>query len=88
MNFYIPHRRTLNDSAGLAVERGSPDAPDVVESFGPGDVLPDYILGPRPISTSLGGSLTVTRDVGISALIRQGMGNVHMATCREFNPFL
>ncbi|MFE4831783.1 putative adhesin [Streptomyces sp. NPDC056672] len=46
MNFYIPHRRTLNDSAGLAVERGSPDAPDVVESFGPRDVLPDYILGP------------------------------------------
>ncbi|WP_405688824.1 putative adhesin [Streptomyces sp. NBC_00057] len=88
LNFYIPHRRTLNDSAGLAVERGSPDAPDVVESFGPGDVLPDYILGPPTDLNIMGGSLTVTRDTGISALIRQGMGNVHMAMCREFNPFL
>ncbi|MFG3499518.1 RHS repeat-associated core domain-containing protein, partial [Streptomyces sp. NPDC047928] len=85
LHFYVPHRKTLDDSVGLAVERGGPDAPGAVESFGPGSILPDYILGPPTNLNIMSGSLTVTQKTGISAVIKQGMGNVHMAMCREFD---
>ncbi|WP_030935363.1 putative adhesin [Streptomyces sp. NRRL S-646] len=87
LHFYVPHGRKLGDSAGLAVERGV-DAPGAVESFGPGDILPDYVIGPPTDLNIMSGSRTVTRPTGISALITQGMGEVHMAMCREFDPYM
>ncbi|RSS73349.1 putative adhesin [Streptomyces sp. WAC06614] len=87
LHFYVPHKKTLGDGAGKSVELGK-DAPDAVESFGPGSILPDYILGPPTDLNIVSGSWTVTRDSHISQLIRRGMGDVHMAMCREFNPFL
>ncbi|WP_105970915.1 ricin-type beta-trefoil lectin domain protein [Streptomyces geranii] len=87
LHFYIPHKRTLPDSVGTAVERGGAGAPDVVESFGPGSILPDYIISPPTNLNIMGGSRTVTEAVNISKVISQGMGDVHMAICRQFDPF-
>ncbi|MFD3723442.1 putative adhesin [Streptomyces sp. NPDC058674] len=86
LHFYIPHKKTLGDSAGKAVELGK-GAPDVEDVFKPGDILPDYILGPPKDLNIVSGSWTVTRDVNLSKLIGRGMGDVHLAMCREFNPF-
>jgi RHS repeat-associated protein len=85
LHFYIPHNLKLNDSVGKAVEKGGPDAPSPVESFGPGSILPDYIIAPPTNLNIMGGSRTVTEATNISNVISQGMGNVHMAICREFN---
>lgn len=87
LHFYVPHKKTLGDTPGKSVELGR-DAPDVVESFGPGSILPDYILGPPTDLNIVSGSWTVTRETGISKLIGRGMGDVHMAMCREFNPYI
>ncbi|GKQ37326.1 ricin-type beta-trefoil lectin domain protein [Streptomyces sp. A012304] len=85
LHFYIPHNMKLNDSVGKAVEKGGPDAPSPVESFGPGSILPDYIIAPPTNLNIMGGSRTVTEATNISNVISQGMGDVHMAICREFN---
>lgn len=59
-----------------------------VETFGPGETIPNYTLAP-PASSGGGGcsvfenSTTVGKETALSDLLKPGMGNVHWAACRE-----
>ncbi|MEU6085727.1 putative T7SS-secreted protein [Streptomyces sp. NPDC047085] len=87
ISFYVQHGEPLPGLNGLTVERGVYPG-GYVETFGPGDVIPNYTLGP-PASTGGGGfsvfenSTTVGKETALSELLKPGMGNVHWAACRE-----
>lgn len=59
-----------------------------METFGPGDVIPNCTLGP-PAPVGGGGfsvfenSTTVGQRATLKDLLEPGMGNVHWAACRE-----
>ncbi|GAA2418927.1 putative adhesin [Streptomyces mauvecolor] len=87
LSFYIEHGKMIPGLNGVAVEGGSyPGA--AVETFHPGDKIPNYTLGP-PEALGQGGftvyenSTTVGRKTSLSDLLKPDMGNVHWAACRE-----
>ncbi|GAA3395454.1 WXG100 family type VII secretion target [Streptomyces roseoviridis] len=87
ISFYIPHAERLPGLNGVAVEGGSYPG-GAVETFGPGDRIPDYTLAP-PEPKGGGGftvyenSTTVAKRTNLSELLKENMGNVHWAACRE-----
>jgi tetratricopeptide (TPR) repeat protein len=87
ISFYVQHGDALPGLNGLTVERGVYPG-GYVETFGPGDVIPNYTLAP-PASSGAGGfsvfenSTTVGKETALSELLKPGMGNVHWAACRE-----
>ncbi|MFD9573782.1 putative adhesin [Streptomyces sp. NPDC059982] len=88
ISFYVPHGDRIPGLNGVAVEGGSYPG-GAVESFGPGDRIPNYTLAP-PEATGAGGftvyenSTTVAQRTMLSDLLKENMGNVHWAACREF----
>ncbi|WP_181763957.1 putative adhesin [Streptomyces albidus (ex Kaewkla and Franco 2022)] len=85
LDFYVMEGEKLPGLHGLSVERGVYPGP-AVESFGPGDEVPNYTLAP-PQSASkqfcvYENSTTVAAPATVSDLLRPGMGNVHWAACR------
>ncbi|MCQ4045977.1 putative adhesin [Streptantibioticus rubrisoli] len=90
ISFYVPHGDLLPGLNGVAVEAGVYPG-GFVETFHPGDVIPDYTLAAP--SAGLGGSfsvmensVTVTERTRLSELLKEGMGDVHWAACRELEP--
>ncbi|WP_442806721.1 WXG100 family type VII secretion target [Streptomyces sp. NBC_01750] len=88
LSFYVAHGERIPGLNGVAVEGGSyPGA--AVETFGPGDRIPNYTLAP-PEPKGPGGftvyenSKTVAQRTMLSDLLKSDMGNVHWAACREF----
>lgn len=88
ISFYVEHGETLPGLNGLTVERGVYPANGYVETFGPGETIPNYTLAP-PASSGAGGfsvfedSTTVGQRTQLGELLKPGMGNVHWAACRE-----
>ncbi|MEC4016981.1 putative adhesin [Streptomyces sp. H27-D2] len=87
ISFYVPHGERIPGLNGVAVEGGSyPGA--ALETFHPGDSIPNYTLAP-PESTGAGGftvyenSTTVAKRTYLGDLLKLDMGNVHWAACRE-----
>ncbi|MFI1867596.1 putative T7SS-secreted protein [Streptomyces jumonjinensis] len=89
ISFYIDHGEKLPGLNGLAVERGVYPGP-AVETFGPGDRIPNYTLGP-PEAQGFGGftvyenSVTVAQKTALGEILKENMGNVHWAACREID---
>ncbi|MFF2526646.1 putative T7SS-secreted protein [Streptomyces liangshanensis] len=87
ISFYVEHGEKIPGLNGVAVEGGSyPGA--AVETFGPGERIPNYTLGPptamgRSGFTVYENSLTVADKVRLDELLEEGMGTVHWAACRE-----
>ncbi len=87
ISFYVQHGDQLPGLNGLTVERGVYPG-GYVETFHPGDIIPNYTLGP-PAPTGGGGfsvfenSTTVAQRTSLGELLESGMGNVHWAACRE-----
>ncbi|WP_181160543.1 putative T7SS-secreted protein [Streptomyces solincola] len=88
VSFYIPHGERIPGLNGVAVEGGSYPG-HAVETFGPGDRIPNYTLAP-PEAKGPGGftvyenSSTVAQRTKLAELLTENMGNVHWAACREF----
>ncbi|MFG2111480.1 putative T7SS-secreted protein [Streptomyces sp. NPDC048718] len=87
ITFYVEHGDKLPGLNGLTVERGVYPG-GYSQTFKPGEVIPDYTLGP-PASSGGGGfsvfenSTTVGQKTRLGELLEPGMGNVHWAACRE-----
>ncbi|WP_332759153.1 putative T7SS-secreted protein [Streptomyces sp. MT206] len=88
ISFYVEHGERIPGLNGVAVEGGSYPG-GAVETFHPGDRIPDYTLAP-PEATGAGGftvyenSTTVSHRTPLSELLKENMGDVHWAACREF----
>jgi RHS repeat-associated protein len=81
LHFYVPHSRKFSDARANHVEFYGDLAP--VESFGPGQEVPNYYLTPPRRLRVIGTPVTVTRPTRLSQLLRPNQGNVHWAACRE-----
>ncbi|MDQ0943400.1 putative T7SS-secreted protein [Streptomyces sp. V1I1] len=88
ISFYVPHGDRIPGLNGVAVEGGSYPG-GAVETFGPGDRIPNYTLAP-PEPKGPGGftvyenSTTVAQRKTLIDLLKEDMGNIHWAACREF----
>ncbi|MGY3680413.1 WXG100 family type VII secretion target [Streptomyces sp. TE33382] len=88
ISFYVPHGDRIPGLNGVAIEGGSYPG-GALETFGPGDRIPNYTLAP-PEAKGAGGftvyenSTTVAQRTMLSDLLKGDMGNVHWAACREF----
>ncbi|MGW5445342.1 WXG100 family type VII secretion target [Streptomyces asiaticus] len=87
VSFYVPHGDLLPGRNGVAIEAGVLPR-GYVETFHPGDTVPDYTLAPpaAPFGGSFSvmeNSVTVSKRTRLSELLKPGMGNVHWAACRE-----
>ncbi|WP_323748907.1 WXG100 family type VII secretion target [Streptomyces sp. PR69] len=88
ISFYVPDGERIPGLNGVAVEGGSYPG-GAVETFHPGQKVPNYTLGP-PEAVGPGGftvyenSITVARRTLLSDLLKEDMGNVHWAACREY----
>ncbi|MDJ0369460.1 hypothetical protein QMK19_07180 [Streptomyces sp. H10-C2] len=88
ISFYVEHGERIPGLNGVAVEGGSYPAA-ALETFHPGDRIPNYTLGP-PTPSAAGGftvyenSTTVPGRTPLGDLLKPNMGNVHWAACREF----
>ncbi|MCC2278574.1 hypothetical protein LKL35_24565 [Streptomyces sp. ET3-23] len=87
ISFYVPHGDLLPGLNGITVEAGIYPG-GYVETFHPGDVIPDYTLD-APAAGMGGGfsvmekSTTVSQRTLLSQILKPDMGNVHWAACRE-----
>ncbi|MFF4738696.1 putative adhesin [Streptomyces sp. NPDC001262] len=87
ISFYVPHGDLLPGLNGITVEAGVYPG-GYVETFRPGDVIPDYTLD-APAAGMGGGfsvmekSTTVSQRALLSQILKPEMGNVHWAACRE-----
>ncbi|WP_435609357.1 putative T7SS-secreted protein [Streptomyces sp. C10-9-1] len=88
ITFYIPDAERIPGLNGVAVEGGSYPRGGYYETFEAGQQVPDYTLAP-PAASGGGGfsvyenSTTVASKVQLSELLKEDMGNVHWAACRE-----
>lgn len=88
ISFYVEDGELIPGLNGVAVEGGTyPGA--AVETFHPGQQIPNYTLAP-PEASGGGGftvyenSTTVAQRTSLGDLLKPGMGNVHWAACREY----
>ncbi|WP_432001464.1 putative adhesin [Streptomyces sioyaensis] len=87
ISFYVEDGELIPGLNGVAVEGGSYPG-GAVQTFHPGDKIPDYTLAP-PEPHGAGGftvyenSTTVAQRTNLSELLKPDMGNVHWAACRE-----
>lgn len=81
MKVYSPYGGKIDNSDGLAIEQGG--GPDPVDTFGPGDTLPNYTLKPPSGLTIMGSSISVESRTLLSDLLQPNMGVCHWAACTE-----
>jgi hypothetical protein len=83
LHFYVDHGKPLLDSEGLKIERGARNIKPV-QTFGPGDEVPNYVISPPRNLNIMSGSITVAGPTMLSDLLEDGTlsGVVHMAICR------
>ncbi|WP_194906691.1 putative adhesin [Catenulispora rubra] len=84
LHFYVQHGEKLDDSVGTKIERGARDVMPV-QTYGPGERVPNYIIGPPDELKIMSGSTTVDQPKLLSELFDEGTikGVCHMAVCRE-----
>ena len=84
IHFYVEHGEMLDDSVGKAIEGGARTVKPA-QTYGPGDRVPNYTVGPPGGLEILGGSTTFPAPTLISEMFDSGQlsGVVHFATCRE-----
>ncbi len=84
LHFYVEHGGLLEDSIGFQIERGARNIKPV-ETYGPGDLVPNYIIGPPEGLNIMSGSTTVTSERMLGEMLEDGSisGVCHMAICRE-----
>ncbi|WP_255953081.1 putative T7SS-secreted protein [Streptomyces odontomachi] len=81
LKFYVKDGERLSDSIGHAIEVGENRLP--ADTYGPGKMLPDYIVD-RPNGLRISGrSITVNAPTRLSEIVSEGMGAVHVVICRE-----
>ncbi|MEU1784128.1 putative adhesin [Streptomyces abikoensis] len=87
ISFYVPHGDLLPGLNGLTVEAGIYPG-GYVETFRPGETIPDYTLD-APAAGMGGGfsvfekSTTVSERTPLSQILKPSMGDVHWAACRD-----
>lgn len=84
LHFYVEHGEKLLDSVGALIERGARNVKPV-QTYGPGDRVPNYLIGPPEGLNIMSGSTTVPHDRLLSEMLADGTisGVCHMAICRE-----
>jgi hypothetical protein len=87
ITFYGTHGMTISDRLGNAVERNTVPTQQFSETYGPGELVPNYRLRP-PVQPKLhikyrlgGGNVTVTEDVLLEDILKPNMGPVDWAAC-------
>lgn len=88
VTFYARHGQVITDSLGQAIEKNQVPVNQHTETFGPGQLVPNYLLHPPTglvISFRIGDAAPVTVDqpVFLQDLLKPGMGEVHWAACLE-----
>lgn len=89
VTFYIKDGERLPGLNGVAVEGGSYPPGGYWETYKEGDRIPNYTLAP-PEGSGGGGftvyenSTTVAQRTSLGELMKENMGNVHWAACREY----
>lgn len=84
ISFYVSDGELLPGLNGLAVEAGVYPENSFVETFGPGDTIPNYTLRPPKDLSIMERSATAEEAVALSELLQPGMDNTHWAACREW----
>jgi len=69
------------DELGTLVEGGG--SGQYEEVYGPGSIIPDYVLDDPAGLTILATSRTVSSPTQLNKLLRPGQGRVHWAACRS-----
>ena len=96
VTMFVPDATLLDNSAGLVIDQGLlPEGQGFVQTFGPGDVLPNYTLSPptglgiqNPILIQPGAGLqvgatnVVNAPTTLSQLLAQNQGEVWWSACR------
>ncbi|WBC17745.1 hypothetical protein O7600_13355 [Micromonospora sp. WMMA1998] len=84
LHFYVEHGEKLLDTVGRRIEGGARSVAPV-ETFGPGDSVPNYTIGQPNGLRILNGSTTVRGDRLLGDMLADGTikGVCHMAVCRE-----
>jgi RHS repeat-associated protein len=87
ITFYATHGMTISDRLGNAIERNTVPTQQFSETYGPGELIPNYRLM-APVQPKLhvkyrlgGGNVTVTDDVMLEDLLKPNMGPVDWAAC-------
>jgi hypothetical protein len=78
---YAQHGSSITDGLGNLIESAGDTSGVYSRTFYPGEQVPNYTIYPPDGLNILGTPLTVTSPTRISELIREGMGNVHLAVC-------
>ncbi|MCY7418885.1 MAG: hypothetical protein LH650_10380, partial [Chloroflexi bacterium] len=78
--FHTPAGWTMTDALGVEVERSGRSRYE--ERYGPGAVIPNYVLGKPSGLHTQPTSRTVTVSTPLSGLLRPNHGDVHWAACR------
>ncbi|WP_256673440.1 putative adhesin [Nocardia cyriacigeorgica] len=84
ISFYVADGELLPGLNGLAVEAGVYPTGYYVETFGPGDTIPNYTLRTPDRLSIMENSSTVSEAATLADLLQPGMGNTHWAACREW----
>jgi hypothetical protein len=84
LHFYVEHGEKLLDSVGTMIERGARNVKPV-QTYGPGDRIPDYLIGHPEGLNIMSGSIIISDERLLSEMIADGTigGVCHMAICRE-----
>ncbi|HXJ75730.1 MAG TPA: hypothetical protein VNM37_22930, partial [Candidatus Dormibacteraeota bacterium] len=92
VTFYSRHGQPLSDALGNAIEQGTVNKNQPRETYGPGELIPDYrIYPPGNLNIAKGGKdttvVTLEHPTQLSSLLKEGMGKVDFAACRSDKHF-
>jgi len=80
ITFHAPPGASITDTYGRMIEGGRDTM--YTRTYGPGDVIPDLVLGPPKGLDVLSSSKTVASDTKLSDLLQPNMGRLDWAACR------
>jgi RHS repeat-associated protein len=85
VTFYSKHGQAISDKLGNAIELGKVNEFQYRETYGPGELIPNYRLyPPKDLTVKQGDNpvLTVQGPTSLSTLLKPDMGPVDIAACR------
>lgn len=78
---YAEHGSTITDDLGNLIESEGDTAGIYSHTFHSGEEIPDYTIYPPDGLNIVGTPQTVSMPTRISELIKEGMGDIHLAVC-------
>ncbi len=78
---YAEHGSMITDALGNLIETGGDTSHVYSRTFRAGDSMPDYTIYPPDGLNILGTPQTVLVPTRLSELLRENMGDVHLAVC-------